>query len=529
MEDFEKKRLAGDAAIVMSSMVVSRITGFLRSTLIPNMLSKMESDALFAAFKTTDIMYNLLVGGAIAAALIPVLSGYLATDNEKEGWKVVSSFINVVFIAMIIISGLGVLFAPQIVGMTAPGYNVETMDLTIALTRVLFPSVGFIMLAGLTNGILNSYKRFAAAAYGPSLYNIGSVLSIIFFHKTGVRNVALGIMLSAAIYFLFQLSFAFRNLKYYKLKIYLKHPGFKRIVKLAIPSLLASSIVQINTIISQSYTSNFEKGSVTALTNANDIWQLPYGIFAMGMGTAILPTLSEKLAVGEIETFKKIFLKSIKSVLLLVIPSAVGFIVLKEPIISAIYKWSYNFGPDRIDLTGNILMFFSLALISQSMLAIINRVFYACNDTKTPLYSGAVSIAANALFCYLFFKYTNIGASGMALAYSISSIVNCIILIIVLNKKIEGIYSNDWIKFIGKILISSALMGVILFCFTNIIMPLDFARPFQIKLKITELVYLIVEILIGVFVYFSLLLIMKVDEVCYLRNILRKKIIKTGK
>ncbi|NSW90462.1 MAG: murein biosynthesis integral membrane protein MurJ [Firmicutes bacterium] len=506
----------------MSSMIVSRITGFLRSTLIPNMMSRMESDALFAAFKTTDLMYNLLVGGSIAAALIPVLSGYLVKDMEEEGWKVVGSFINTIFLIMVIVSSLGIIFAPQVVSLTAPGYGPETTELTVALTRILFPSVSFIMLAGLTNGVLNSYQRFASAAYGPSIYNLGSVLSILLFHKSGVTKVAFGIMSSALIYFLCQVSFAFGNLKYYRLKIHLSHPGYKRIVKLAIPSLAASSIVQINTVISQSYTSNFEKGSVTALTNANDIWQLPYGIFAMGMGTAILPTLSEKLAIGEIEAFKKIFIKSIKSILLLVVPSGVGFIVLRGPVISAIYKWSDNFGADRIHMTGNILMFFSLALLSQSILAIINRAFYACNDTKTPLYSGAVSILANALFCYIFFYYTGIGASGMAVAYSLSSIINSVILIYALNKKIKGIYFGQWVKYTLKIFIASMVMGVILF-WLNKLVPIDFTRPFAFKSKISELACLFLEIVFGASVYFISVLLMGVEEAQYFLGVINGK------
>lgn len=522
MEYHEKRRLAGAAAIVMSSMVVSRLTGFLRSTLIPNMMSKMESDALFAAFMTTNLMYNLLVGGSIAAALIPVLSGYIVKDMEEEGWKAVGSFINTIFLIMIVVSSLGIIFAPQIVNLTAPGYNPETTKLTITLTRILFPSVGFIMLAGLINGVLNSYQRFAAAAYGPSVYNLCSVISILVFSKSGVKKVAFGIMISALIYFLFQLSFALQNLKYYKFKIYFKHPGFKRIIKLAIPSLAASSIAQVNTIISQSYTSNFEKGSVTALTGANDIWQLPYGIFAMGMGTAILPTLSEKLAIGETEAFKKILAKSIKSVLLLVIPSGVGFIVLRSPIISAIYKWSDNFGPDRISMTGNILMFYSLALLSQSLIAIVNRAFYANNDTKTPLYSGIVSILSNALFCYMFFNFTGIGASGMALAYSLSSIINSIILIYALNKKMKGIHLDNLIKYTLRIFFASAIMGVALF-WINRFVPVDFTRPFTFRAKAAELFYLLLEITSGAAIYFAIISALGVEEAQYAISIVKRK------
>lgn len=524
MDTKEKKKITGAAVIVMSSMILSRITGFLRSTLIPNLMTKTDSDALFAAFKTTDIMYNLLVGGSIAAALIPVLSGYIARNEEEEGWKIVGSFINSIFIIMLIISSLGIVFAPQVVSLTAPGYTKDTTELTITLTRILFPSVSFIMLAGLTNGILNSYQRFAAAAYGPTIYNLGSVVSILAFYKYGVDKVAFGIMLSALFYFLFQLSFAYKNVaRHYNFKIYLKHPGYKKIIKLAVPSLLASSVTQLNTVISQSYTSNFTGGSVTALNNANDIWQLPYGIFAMGMGTALLPTFSEKLALGERETFKKILNRGMKSVLFLTIPSGVGFIALKEPVISSIYKWSGNFGSERILFTGKILMFYSLALLSQSILAIVNRAFYACNDTKTPLFSGTISILTNALFCYIFFHYTNLEAAGMALAYSIAGTVNALILLYILNRKLNGIHLKELMLYIIKIIIASLAMGFILSIITKLL-PIDFLRMFTIKNKIEELFYLMVTILIGVVIYFTAASLMNVEEVKYFFSLIKSKI-----
>lgn len=523
MQQIEEKRVTKAAVIVMVSMVFSRITGFLRSTLIPNLLSRSESDALFAAFKTTDLMYNLLVGGSIAAALIPVLSGYIVKGREEEGWKAVGSFINTILIGMLIVSTLGIIFAPQVVNLIAPGYNEDTIRLTVSLTRILFPSVCFLMLAGMVNGVLNSYQRFAAAAYGPSIYNMGTVVSIILFHKYGVRLVAVGIMISALIYLLCQVSFALNNLKYYRPKIYFKHPGYSNILKLAIPSLAASSIVQVNTVISQSYTSNFEKGSVTALTNANDIWQLPYGIFAMGIGTAVLPTFSEKLAMGETESFKKMFLKSIKSILLLVIPSVVGFIVLRNQIVSAIYKWSANFSADRIYLTGKILVFFSLALLSQSLLAIVNRAFYACNDTKTPLFSGIISIICNALFCNLLFNYTEIGASGMALAYSLSSIINCAILLIVLNKKLKGLELKSLVQYCVKLIAASLVMGALLICINKYI-PVDFARAFSIKDKIYELLYLFAEIALGASVYYAVALLIKVEELRYIIDLIKRKL-----
>ena len=180
---------------------------FLREMLVPNMIGVNEAgDAYTIAFRITGLMYDMLVGGAISAALIPILSGYIAKKDEENGWKAVGTFINVVIVAMSVVCLSGIIFAPQLVSLIAVGFESEAQkQLTVDLTRILFPSVAFLMLAGLSNGVLNSYHRFAAAAYGPSIYNIGSALSILLFSKSqwGVRGVAFGVMGSAIIYFYF--------------------------------------------------------------------------------------------------------------------------------------------------------------------------------------------------------------------------------------------------------------------------------------------------------------------------------------
>ena len=510
----QKRKLAGAAVIVMSSMIISRMTGFIRDTLITN-LGSDKSDILMTSFTATNIMYNLLVGGAIASALIPVLSSFIVRNEEEEGWKAVGTFINVTFIISIVFCIFGIIFSPQLVSVLGKGYSPEKLQKTIILTRILFPSVGFIMLAGLTNGVLYSYKRFTSAAYGPAIYNIGVIISILIFRKASLEKIAIGIMVSAFIYFLFQLSFAIKDIKFYRFKIFFKDPGFIRLVKLAIPSLLASSIVQLNAVISQSYTSNYAKGSVTAFLNANNIWQLPYGIFAMGLGSAILPTLSEKLALGQVKEFKELLNKSLKNILLLITPSVIGFIIIGKPIVSAIYKWSNQFGVERINLTAHVLLFFSIALFSQSILAIIGRAYYASNDTRTPLILGGSSILLNGLACYIFFKTTNLQAGGMSLASSISSTFYMVTMVYILSKKLHGILLQDLLKFLNKTVIAAVFMGIILFIM-NILIPIDFAAKFSLHSKLIELGILVLEVAVGGITYFSVILLMKVPEGKYL-------------
>ena len=424
-------------------------------------------------------------------------------------------------VAMIFVCFAGIVFAPQLVTIMAQNSNKVNIPLAVDLTRILFPSVAFLMMAGLSTGVLNSYQRFAAAAYGPTLYNVGSALSIFLFAKSrwGVKGVAFGVMTSAFIYFLFQFSFARKNFKLYKPKFYLKHDGFWKLFKLAIPSLMSSAVVQINAVITSSFALQFFKGSLTALNSADRTWQMPYGVFAQGIGIAMLPSLSSNLAEGKVKEFKDTLMKGIKSVLLMTIPAGVGFIVLREPIIRTIFKFSSEFNEDTVAITGKILMFFSIALLSQSIVTILNRAFYADNDTKTPLFIGTITIILNLILSSILMRYTNLGVSGMALSYSTVSAVNAVLLLSMLNRRMKGIYLDKLLKFLIKIIPASLVMGIVLY-FLNLVIPGESSS------KLIQLVNLMFEIMIGVFVYFAVVILLKVEEAEYYKNMFLARIKK---
>ena len=529
MNATQGKKLASAAVIVMSSIILSRVTGFIRESMLSWKVGlSWAQDAYIAAFTVPDLMYTLLVGGTISAALIPVLSAFLEKDEEERGWKAASTFINVIFSGMFILCILGIFLAPYIIPVVTPGFvdkSPETKELAILLTRILFPSVSFIMLAGICNGVLNSYRKFAAAAYGPSVYNIGCALSIILFadnNRESMIKVAAGVACSSAVYFLFQFSFALKNFKHYKLRMDFGNQDFIKLFKQAIPSLLSSSIVQVNVIISTAFVSlSVMQGSLAAFRNANTAWQLPYGIFAMGIGTAILPTLSRKYAAGDFDDFRNILTKSLTSVLFLSMPSAVGFIVLKEPIVRAIFSWGGKFNEESVVIVAGILSFFSFAMITQSIVATINRGFYALQDTKTPLMAGVAAVILNFGFGYAFHKLTNLQASGMALSYTIISTVNAILLMYLLNRKIKGVHLNRFLSFVIKAIPASVAMGAALLLLDRL--------PVKLENKTAQLLYLGLEITVGVLVYISVMVLLKGEEALYFINAVKKKIIRTNK
>lgn len=516
--------IAGAAVIVMSSIVISRLTGFIRETMLSWKVGlSWVQDAYIAAFTIPDLMYALLVGGTISAALVPFLSGSLEQKQEQEGWKAVSSFINTVFAGMVLLCILGVIFAPVIIPAVVPGFDEnspETKELAIRLSRILFPSVSFIMLAGICNGILNSYKKFAAAAYGPSIYNIGSALSIYFFAGTNTESmtrVAVGVAASAMIYFIIQLSFSLPKFKLYRFVIDIYDKGYQKLVKQAIPSLMSSSVTNINMIVSKAFVSlSAMEGSLTAFYNANTTWQLPYGIFAMGIGTAMLPTLSGKFAAREYGEYKSILMKSLTSVLFFSVPSAAAFILLRKPVVRAIFMWGGKFSESSVPIVSSILAMFSLAMVSQSIVAIMNRAFYARQDTKTPLFIGLSSVALNFCFGIIFYRFTNLGAAGMALSYSIISTVNSTLLLILLNKKMNGIQLNKLYRFFTASVPAALIMCILLYILEML--------PVCLDTKMLQLSYLAFEIITGAAVYITIMILLKSEEAFYFLKSVKKKV-----
>lgn len=511
------------AMVVMVSMIMGRLTGFLRETVLSWKVGlSWVQDAYVAAFTVPDIMNVLLVGGMISAALVPFLSGKVEKGEEKEGWSAASTFINLTLVVLAVICALGIIFADMIIPAVAPGFtntSPQTKELAVKLSRVLFPSVFFIMLAGICNGVLNSYKKFVAAAFGPSVYNIGCAVSIYLFADTDPRSMikaAVFVTLSAFGYFLLQFIFSIRKFRYYRTTIDPADKGFRKLFGQAAPSLLNSVTAQLNTVIATAFvTLSAAEGSLAAFRNANTLWQMPHGIFAVGIGTAVLPSLSGKYATGEYEEYKSLLMKSLTSVLFFAIPSAAGFLVLREQLVRAVFKWGGRFTEADVPVVAAILAYFCISMVTHSTVTIMNRAYYAAQDTRTPLIAGLISVMLNLALGYLFYRYTDLGAAGMALSYSLVSLVNSAVLLALMEKK-KGIKSGEFAGFITRAVPSAALMGAVLWTMQKIL-------PYPDG-KALQLVFLTAEIIAGCALYIIMMLFFRSQDARYLVNNIRQRL-----
>lgn len=521
-----REQVARAATIVMSAILVSRILGFLRERAVAEVFGRTAvTDVFFAAFALPDLMYQLLVGGALSSAFIPVFTQYLAQEDEKEAWYVASIFLNITVLALLLIMVLGVIFTPSLAPLVGIGFSGEQKELLVLLMRVTFPAVFFTALAGLSMGVLNSYQRFTLPAIGPIIYNLGQILgAYVLGPIVGIMGMAIGTIFGSMGNFAIQFPEVFRRgKKYYRPTVDLKHPGIRRMGQLMLPAIIGLSIAQINIIVSQNLASTLETGSIVALRLANRLMNFPLGIFAMGISTAIFPTLSRLIAKGEKSEFTRTLSFGLRVVFFITIPSAVGLAFLRVPIVRLLFESGEFTAVDTL-ATAHALLFYVPGLVAQAAIQVTTRGYYSLQDTVTPVKIGFVTVVLNFLLSIIFLRTTSLGAGGLALAFSISSFFNVVLAMSILGKKLGDLINLQLFKSITKATISSLFMGVAVFfssSFLNVILPTD--------RKLGQLGQTFGAIVIAILVYFAMSAILKMDEVGFVFNLIKEKLNKKAK
>ncbi|NLY74879.1 MAG: murein biosynthesis integral membrane protein MurJ [Firmicutes bacterium] len=461
MADNVTERAAKAAGMISALFLVSRILGFIRENLSGRLFNRFETDAFIAAFIIPDTMYYLLVGGALSAAFIPIFTEYLAKGDEEEGWKVASTFINITALLLIIFTVFGMIFARGVALWEAPSFPEDKMLLLVKLTRVMFPAVCFTALAGLIGGVLNSYRHFLAPALGPVFYNIAIISGAFWLGpRRGIMGMAAGVVGGAVGNFLIQILFLRKvgGRQFRFAYIDLNNSGFRRMLRLMVPALVGLSATQANLWITNVMASSLPEGSITALRFANRLIQLPIGIFAAGIAMAFFPLLSGLVAEKKMNSFKDTLSLSLRSIFFLMLPAAIGLMVLREPIIKFLFE-GQKFTSRDTALTAYALFFYSTALFAHAAILMLPRAFYALQDTVTPVLVSVFSVLTSIALNWIFLKYTGLGVGGFALSFSIMGLINMLFLMEILRRKIGGIRGYGIVKSFIKAMAASLIMG----------------------------------------------------------------------
>ena len=427
------KSITFSTIIMIIGLFLSKGSGFLRDIFVSRSFNETYREAFTGAFLIPDFIFALLVGGAIQSAITPTLSRAIEKKQEKKAWKGVSIFISWMTVFVFVAVLIGEALSNVLYRLFDQKNSTEIVHLAGNMARTLYPQIFFMMLAALCIGILNAYKKFGSTAFGPTIYNVCVLLAIGLLgasNETSLILTGLGIMFAAFIYFVFQLYMGRREIRNFRPCLDYKDPEFRKLFKLAVPILISASVVQLNMLLIKSFSTRFDDGPLFALRNAETLWQLPYGIFAVGIGNVMLPSLAAHFAAKEYKNASDLLSRSIKNALFLTIPCAGIFLVLREDVVRAAFKWSEDYTENNVKLAALFLMGYCVSIVVQSVIFILNQAFYSIGRTKYPLFAGIITMITNYILCYTFLEM-GMGPISLTIAYSLSCIVRLILLAVV--------------------------------------------------------------------------------------------------
>ena len=512
------------AFIVGLGLIITKCSGLLRDIIVSMRFSEdLFRDGFTLAFTIPDLFYNLLVGGAIYSTVAPYMSAQLAVGKEKEGIRTVSIFISVVCVVMLVCCAFGSLFSEPIYALYALRSNEidpQVLSLAAQASKMLFPQIFFIMLAALCNGILNSYRRFGITSFGPVLYNILVLLVIYFFGGNSLVKLVSttgGILAASVIYFIFQYSLGFKQMKQFRFVFKPADKAFLMLFRRAIPILISASITQINVVVLNHFALLFDQGSVYGFRNASTIWQIPYSVFVVAITTVMTPELAGDYESKRYSKASDLISGSMKSALFMTIPSAVFIAVLNLDVVKAIYQWTSSYTDRNAQTAATFLLGFCSAIITATVIHVFNQAFYAIGQTKLPLAAGILGLVINPVACQIMVSL-GVGPLSLSLAYSFTNICQMIMLAVAYCRRKE-LAPHGIIVFLLKSALSVAVMAGIVFV-------LDRFFPAQGG-KAVQLAIIALKGIVAVTVYFAMAVILRMQEATYWIDRF-KRLIKKG-
>lgn len=430
------------AALVALSSLASRLLGVVRDRILAGSFGAgRELDVYYAAFRVPDLIFNLVVLGALSAGFIPVFSALIKqfkptrSSENDSAWRLAGNVMNFLLLGLLILSVLGILFADPLVRLIAPGFDSQAQAETAKLTRIMFLSPIFLGLSGILGGILQSFKRFLIYSLAPIFYNLGIIVGALYFVRLwGVAGLAWGVVLGAGLHFLVQLPSVYHLGFRYRFSLDRHDFGTRQIGKMMVPRTLSLAISQINLVVITVIASGLSSGSLAVFNFANNLQSLPVGLFGISFAIAAFPALSA--AAFDANRLRENFSSAMRQILFFIIPATVVLIALRAQIIRVVLGTG-NFSWQDTILTMNALAYFSFSLFAQATVPLLVRVFYARRDSAAPFYLGLVSVLANIGLS--FWLGPKLGVAGLALAYSISNILNFVLLAVWLSLKVGNL------------------------------------------------------------------------------------------
>jgi putative peptidoglycan lipid II flippase len=514
------RQIALAAGTVMIAYVFSSVINLAKGVVILRAFGTgMENEAFWAANRVSEVLFNLVAGGALASAFIPTFSSFLARKQKENAWKLASAIINLVFLIISILAILAAIFAPQVVRyILAPGFvgDPEKFQLTVQLLRIILPSTVIFSISGLIMGILNAHQSFLFPALAPSMYSLGMIFGVLFLSPSmGIFGLAWGVVLGASFHLIVQLPKLFKLGGNYWPVLGLNNSAVREVGTLMLPRLAGVAVVQLNFLVNTNLASRYSEGSVTGLTYGFTLMLMPLMLIAQAIAIASLPTFSAQAALGKLDEMRNSLSTALRAVFMLSIPAAVGMIILRYPLIKVLYENGTTFTTESTELVAWALLWYTVGLVGHSAVEILSRAFYAMKDTKTPVVVGVIAMSINIMLSILlgslFLRIGWLAIGGLALANSIATGLESIVLLIILRKRMNGLEGRKIFILLVKVTVAVSLMGIAIGWLVN-------------SVALSDGVTLVIGAILGGGLYAGLLLALRVEDFTVLVKYFMRKL-----
>lgn len=529
------------AVVIMLMIAVSRVLGLVRNRVLAHFFSAETLAVYLAAFRLPEVVFEVLIFGALSSAFIPTFTSYLSKDKKEEAWYVASVSLNFAVAIFLLVAVIFFFLARPFYQLIAPGFDSTQIEMVVKLTRLLLLAQGFFIISYFLTGVLESLQRFLIPAIAPLFYNLGIILGAwLLSEKVGILAPTIGAVGGAFLHFLVQLPLAYHLGFRPKVKFDLSHPGVREIGRLALPRIIELSFLQIGKSAELFLASLVSAAAYTYYTFANSLQLLPVGLFGISIAKASLPSLSYQSAAGDLKRFKETLISLFNEIAFLTIPFSIFLMVLRVPIIRLVFG-AARFGWEATVQTGYAFSAFCLGVFTQSIVYLLTRAFYALHDTKTPVKISIASMFINITLGAILILGFRLSIWSLALAFSCASIFQGGILFLILTRKLTGLEVRKISIPFLKIVFSSLVSGEVMFFFLKVldrsvwskklsflgrlslVLPTSFDK-FILDTRYTpNLIYLTVIVgTIGLGIYLLLSWILGLKEIFFLMRIITK-------
>ena len=490
------------SAMILSFMIIiSRIFGFARYRILASYFSKDQLDIFFASFRIPDLVFELLITGAITSSLIPIYIRFSKDEKERAG--IMSSIFNSILIILIIAICILLPLMPLIVPAITPGFHGEKLRLVILFSQLLLMGqLPFLVVGNFFTGMAQAKKQFLVTAIPPIIYNISIIIATLFFASTmGLYAPVLGVVAGAVLFTLVQLPAVVEELKDYRLRI-IPHQGVKEFFRMMGPRLLTIMVSQIDATIDLTLTTLLGSGAYTIFYFAQHLQLLPVSVIGMSFGQASLPYLSEMIESRKKEDFSRIITESLLNILFLTTPIAVYFIFARTPLVRMF------FGGERFDWeatvqTAFLLSYFALSIPLHSIYYLLTRCFYALLDSKTPFIASIIGVVVNTAVSLVVILVLHMPVWSLGISFSLSMALQVGILFILLQKKAQFNIASFMFSF-GKIIVAAIVSAPVPYVLIKLMdnLLLDTTRTINIffLLVVSVLTYFLLYLFVSWFI-----------------------------